>query len=292
MANLVIFPDQTAFERALGLLVKAGSMLEVLRTPTFCVGLMAPAIVASNTAPQLAAGLEAAGIPFSGMLPYFPTKKDIPEAAPPDPLWRKILGDLRITSVRPSLSDPLRLRVEAIPERSLGPLIPDMARMIRGGAYCPDVPVLTFEEDHRLLAFSARSLVISRADHLLDAQIMLRCAIRLICSAWQAQSLLKPDEAPRQGIGAIEIFKRLPATDCGQCGHSSCMEFARCVFTGRTAKERCLPLTEAEYAAHRESLLWLLQSIGLLKERACSSGELSPAIGRVSFQQPSRGHSD
>jgi len=286
MANLVTFPDQSAFERALGLLMKAGLMLEVLRTPTFCAGLMPPAIIATDTAPKLAAGLDAAGIPFSGVLPYSPIKKDIPEACPPDPLWRKILGDLRITLVRPSFSDPLRLRVEAVPEKDLGPLIPLMARMIRGGAYCPDVPVLAFEEDHRLLAFSAESFVISRADHLLDAQIMLRCAIDLICAAWQSRSFLKPDESPRQGIGATEIFKRLPATNCGQCGHSNCMEFARCVFTGRTAVERCLPLAEAGYEAHRESLLWLLHAIGLLKDGPSSSGDFRPAIGVGSFRQP------
>jgi len=286
MANLVAFPDQIAFERALGLLVKAGSVLEVLRPPSFCEGLMPPAIIAADTIQQLAAGLQASEIPFSGVVPYSPIKKDIPQASPPDPSWRKVLGDLSITLVKPSFSDPLRLRVEAIPEKSLGPLIPYMARLIRGGAYCPDIPVLTFEEDHRLIAFSDKSLVISRADHLLDVQIMLRCAIDLICSAWRSRSFLKPDEAPRQGVGAIEIFKRLPATNCGQCGYASCMEFARRLFTGRASMRQCVPLEEAVYAAHRESLLWLLHVIGLLKERPCSCEELPPPIGVRNLQQP------
>jgi ArsR family metal-binding transcriptional regulator len=201
-------------------------------------------------------------VPVSGILRYAAFKKVVPDAAPPGPRWYEIMGKLCIESVRSCVSDVVRLRMEVTWEHSLSHLTPPMARVIRGGSYRPEADTLVFEEEHRLLAVSPHRLVISRADDLLDAWIMLRSFVDLVCATSDRQALIKPEIKSRRGIGAIEIFKRLPGTNCGRCGHPNCMELAMRLFMGHGQIEECAPLFEPAWTRHREALIWLLDLIG------------------------------
>jgi ArsR family metal-binding transcriptional regulator len=262
MAHVVVFPNQHAFKLASQMGGIANCGVEVLEPAEFCRFLIPPSIIVSGGASGFRDELLKRQIPFSGMITYRHFGKDVPEAPPPDGRWREILGDIMIDLVRPSLTDPLKLRVEIVISKSLGSMIPIMARLIRGGAYRCEGPILAFDEEHRLICLSPDRIVFSRVDDLLDMWIILRCTVDLVLSAWDRRLSLKPETNSRQGIGAIEIFKRLPATNCGQCGSPSCMEFASGLLTGRCNVDQCKPLTEAE-PQYRESLLWLMRAIGL-----------------------------
>lgn len=200
---------------------------------------------------------------MSGMVPYAPFKKTIPKADPPSPLWCEAVGDLSIRVIEASVSDSVRLRAEVETENDLGPLIPLVACLIRGGSYRPDLPALTFEEEHRLLAIARDRIVFSRSDDLLDFWTMLRSMIDLIVAAWERRSILEPERQPRQGVGAIEVFKRLPGTNCGECGSANCMEFATRLFMGRCQIEKCPTIFEPKWTRNFESLQWLISAIGV-----------------------------
>lgn len=224
---------------------------------------MAPSVLVTGMKAFPRDELAAAGVSLSGILPYSQFKKQIPQADPPDPAWREAVGDLCITSIGPSVSDAVRFRAEVKPKRNLGELIPLIARLIRGGSYQPHLPALAFEEEHRLLVISPDRLVFSRTNDLLDFWIMLRSMIDLIFAAWERRSVLKPDKEPRQGVGAIEIFKRLPGTNCGGCGNANCMEFATRLFMKRGKVGECPVIAEPKWARNSESLKWLMSTIGV-----------------------------
>ena len=263
MAQVIIFPDQASFENGRKLIDSMGITASVVQPPAFCLGLVAPTIVYSGGPSSLAEELKEEDVAISGVIPYCPATKEVPKATPQDSKWTEALGTLVVSTVRPSLTDPLKLRVEVIPGKSLTPLIPLIARFIRGGSYRPEVPVFAFEEEHRLLVVSQEGFVISRADDLLDAWIMLRTFVDLVISAWDARFSLEPENQPRQGIGAIEIFKRLPSTDCKRCGKQNCMEFATGLFTGKFRIEQCAPIMEEKWRPRLESLQWLMRVIGV-----------------------------
>lgn len=251
--------------RALRVLPASDVAWELLEVPSFCQGLLVPVIVTTSSIGETMEALKRNEVQVSGILPLLPFKKAVPQASPPDPRWPDILGCLRLTSVRPSVSDSMRLRVEIAPAQDLSSLIPILARLIRGGAYRPDRPCLAFEEDHRLIAYEPDRMVFSRVDDLLEVWIILRTAVDLICLAWERRNSVAPDRESRQGIGPVEIFKRLPGTNCGMCLKRGCMEFATDLFTGRCGPDECPPLSqEAEYP-RRESLLWLMEIIGRVR---------------------------
>ncbi|MBI5570995.1 MAG: hypothetical protein HY914_13710 [Desulfomonile tiedjei] len=283
MANVLVFPDWQSFDDASEALESAQALFEVIPLPRFCHGLAVPVIRVPGSARSLREFLASRDISLSGLLPYHRFAREVPEAEPPDPLWKQVLGDLRVTAIKPSVTDPSRLRVEVVPEKSLNELIPVMARIIRGGSFRRDVPVLAFDEEHRLLAVSPREVVISRADDLLDAWIMLRSVVELIMSAWHHRSSLKPETEPRHGIGAIEIFKRLPGANCGRCRNYNCMEFAVGLLMGRHRLDECVSLQETQEPSCRQSLEWLLRAVGL-------TGAISSSLPREApSPEPERG---
>lgn len=283
MFHALVLPDSNAFARARSVIGHAGVPVEVLDPPEFCAGLVAPIVLAGTGVAFLASELRRHGVALIGVFLHRVSNREVPTGSAPDPRWREVLGHLRVTLARPSVSNPLKLRVEITPDHSLAPLIPIMARLIRGGIYRPEVPLLAFEEEHRLLAVSPDKIVICRADDMLDAWVMLRCMIELILSAWDRRGLLKPEEGARQGVGAVEIFRRLPGRNCGRCGTGNCMEFAVALFTGRCTADQCASLGEQPDPAGWEALLWFLRSAGL--EQYAAARPVNP----ISEPGPERG---
>jgi ArsR family metal-binding transcriptional regulator len=210
------------------------------------------------------------------VIPYFAKTPDFPDEGPPDPAWLEIMGGVTIEKVEQSLSDPRRIRAEARVEKDCKDLIPIMARIIRGGAYDPRSPSLTFEEEHRLITIFPESFGFCRIDDIYDLWIMMRTTVELYCEAWERRTGLEPESSPRQGIGAVEIFKRLPGTNCGECGDPGCMEFASGLLMSRCRLQQCKPLFEPEFSRHLSSLTWLLKGIGVTFETP-ASGKETPA---------------
>lgn len=267
MAKLIVFADDTSTEIGVRLLDDFHSSTELIPIPDFCRGLAQPTVLLTAQPDAFLKALEEQGATVSGTLNYAPSHDEAPEADPPDEEWREALGSLRLARFSKSLTDSRRFRAEVIPDKDIGPLIPIMGRLIRGGAYRPDPPVLSFEEEHRLIAFSPREIVISRADDLLDFWIILRTAVDLVLTAWRRRADLSPETNPRQGIGAVEIYRRLPGTNCGICGFRKCTDYAVALMIGKSRVRDCSPLQGQDHAAHLASLNWLLKVIGL-DERA------------------------
>lgn len=275
MAEIIIFPDRDSLEGALKLSGTMDMHMEPMEIPTFCRGIAAPCLVTTAGLKRVVGDLESRGVRMTAAIPYKTFKRDVPQAPPPDPQWLHIVGGIHIHKVQPSFTDPQRLRIEAIPGNDLGELIPFMARLIRGGVYRPQARVLALEEEHRFIVFQPHSVVVSRADDLLDAWIMLRCSVDLICSAWNKRNVMEPDKDPRYGIGAIEIFRRLPGDNCGQCRCGNCMEFAQSVFTGRRRVVECGPLLEERNSPSLESMRWLGDVIGVSVDGPAPGGNSS-----------------
>ncbi|MDQ1240503.1 MAG: hypothetical protein QG577_2689 [Thermodesulfobacteriota bacterium] len=263
MAYVIFFSRDTDFQAARDYFPATTNYSEVLEVPKFCQGLALPSLLVSGTKEGLLSELAELGVKPCGLIRHQSGKKDIRLGSTPNEAWRAILGETNLRIMRQSVSDPQKLHGEILAEKNFGYLIPLMACLIKGGAYRPEIPSLALEEGHRLIAFSPQEIFISRASDVLDFWINLRRCVDLICEAQEKRSFLSPVTEPRQGISAIEIFRRLPSTNCGQCGKANCMEFAVAVCTGKGELEDCTPLRDEPWSEHKTSALWLLRTIGV-----------------------------
>jgi len=265
MAYVISFSSLSNFQTASDYFLASPKYAEILNVPEFCKGLILPSLLVAGTRERLLLETTELGVQPCGVVRYSPFDKDSPAGASPNEVWRSILGAVKLTVMRQSVSDPQKLHAEISVGKDLGLLIPFMASLIKGGAYRPDVPSLAVEEGHRIIVFFPGEIIISRADNLLDFWINVRRSIDLICEAQEKRSFLVPVVEPRHGISAIEIFRRLPATNCGQCGKPNCMEFAVAVFTGKTDPEDCPSLGDEAWSEHRKSACRLVKAIGVVR---------------------------
>jgi ArsR family metal-binding transcriptional regulator len=262
MSQLILFEDEKALNRFMPVLEEAFEGLSLIEPPPFCQGLMSPCVVLPYWNRIDRERFNSLDIRTVGNIENRDFGREIPAHGAPDPRVFQAVGWTRLDYAANSVSDPYRLRLIFSPAKGLATLIPVMAGLISGGAYNPVVPSLAIEEGHRLIVITDRNIVLSRVDDILDAWIMLRTTADLITFANERYQELKPETKPRRGLGASEIYKRLPATDCGQCGKEGCMEFATELLMGKLNINECRPLQAEEMTRNLESLAWLLEILG------------------------------
>ncbi|MEW6531802.1 MAG: (Fe-S)-binding protein [Thermodesulfobacteriota bacterium] len=282
MAHVILFPDELAQQQAWGVFLACGCVGELGDAPAFCREFLPRFILLTAGFDRFIAAVKDQQIQLAGIVKYRPPGTECPEAGAPDPQWKAIFGNIRAESLSPSITDQGKLRITISVEKSLGSVIPLAARLIRGASYRPEVPILAFEEDHRLIVISPREIVISRADDLMDFWIMLRTTVDFICEAHRYRFTVRPETAARMGVGATEIFRRLPGINCGRCGSQSCMEFASGLMTGKRVLGDCEPLFEESDPRYLASINWLLHVLGIPEHEPVSTDGRrgsSPVLG-------------
>jgi len=63
-------------------------------------------------------------------------------------------------------------------------------------------------------------------------------------------------------VKALDVFKLLPKTNCGQCGQPTCLAFAAAVAQAEKEIEECPPLSSEDFQEQRRVLLKLLRPGG------------------------------
>jgi hypothetical protein len=94
---------------------------------------------------------------------------------------------------------------------------------------------------------------------VVDSQIRMDLLARhgadLICSGWV-------DFRPARAKAPLEIFKRLPRTNCRACGEPTCLAFAVKVWQAAARPSECQPVFSGEYGRLREALLEIRKGLG------------------------------
>ena len=155
-------------------------------------------------------------------------------------------------------SDVEVFKAEAELKEDISPVFPYINARVRA-EYNPEFPFVRFRwKDHTVTLHPKRILVSNLADSQEAAEVLKE--IRLfINETWRMRGEIKPSHEVRRRLSAPEIFKRLPQTNCGACGYSTCLAFAAAVSRGEVEIERCSPLFEQEgYEQARRDLKRLL----------------------------------
>lgn len=74
---------------------------------------------------------------------------------------------------------------------------------------------------------------------------------------------LEPSFETRKRPPALEVFKRLPGTNCGLCEEITCMAFALRLWAGEVGVRQCTPVFLPEHEARRAALLEICSGLGI-----------------------------
>ena len=118
-------------------------------------------------------------------------------------------------------------------------------------------------DGYRMVSLYPRRITVAKADDIVDAWRALE-AIRVRANeVWSRRTDIEPCYEMRQKPPALEIFKRLPGTNCRACGEPTCLAFAVKVHGGDASISDCSPVFAGDFSHLREALLEICRGLGV-----------------------------
>jgi ArsR family metal-binding transcriptional regulator len=109
-------------------------------------------------------------------------------------------------------------------------------------------------------------ITIAKADEIVDAWLILDGIRLLVEKTWATRDAIEPSYETRKRPPALEIWRRLPGTNCGVCGERTCMAFALRLWAGGARLRQCGPVFVPEQTARRAALVEICAGLGISDE--------------------------
>jgi len=134
-------------------------------------------------------------------------------------------------------------------DQDVGEALPYLNTVLGGFEYLQDPPSVTFKAQGKLITVHSRRIAVNALKDEAEARKIVEWLKREINDAWQNREGIVPSFKGFPRPQLIEILKRLPKTNCRQCGEPTCMVFATRLAEGAKGIEACPPLTDAQRQA-------------------------------------------
>lgn len=130
-------------------------------------------------------------------------------------------------------------------DEDIGEVLPYLNTVLGGFNYTQDPPSLTLRVHGRLITLHPRQIAINALEDEQQAEKILQWLKKEINQTWERRSEIEPtaEVAPRPQV--FEILKRLPRTNCKECGQPTCMVFSALLVDGIKGPEDCSQLDQA-----------------------------------------------
>lgn len=198
----------------------------------------------------------------SGWVDYRPAGIDVPAEEPPT-YDEDIFGRAAVMVLAPCVADETKIRIVAHISGDLTEVFPYLNAEMKQASYNVHGPTFTFMDGYRMISLYPRRIAVAKADEIVDAWRVLEELRRRVNDTWARRQEIEPSYERRERPPALEIYKRLPRTNCGACGERTCLAFAVKVHGGHADVRRCRPVFDGEFAHLREALLEVCAGLGV-----------------------------
>jgi ArsR family metal-binding transcriptional regulator len=124
-------------------------------------------------------------------------------------------------------------------EEDIGEVLPYLNTVLGGFSYTEDPPSLTLRIHGRLITLHPREIAINALEDEAQAEKILQWLMKEINATWERRHEIEPSTEVPPRPQVFEILKRLPKTNCKECGQPTCMVFATLVAEGIKGPEDC-----------------------------------------------------
>jgi ArsR family metal-binding transcriptional regulator len=117
-----------------------------------------------------------------------------------------------------------------------------------------------------MVALYPRRITIAKADEIVDAWLTLERIRQLVERTWADREHIAPCFETRKRPPTLEIYKRLPGTNCGQCGVATCLALATQAWMGAMSPRLCRPVfgEDGLFTHLKEPLLEICAGMGII----------------------------
>ncbi|MCL4396471.1 MAG: hypothetical protein M1482_16990 [Chloroflexi bacterium] len=152
-----------------------------------------------------------------------------------------------------------RWSVKAALEDDIGEALPYLNTTLKGAIYNHAARALTWRMGGHAIALRPREIAISNLSDKDAAATEVQRVVDLVSRTWERRAEITPSVEMRRRLKPMDVYKLLPATNCGACGQATCFTFALKVTAGEAEPEQCAPLFTDAYREKREKLQTLLE---------------------------------
>jgi ArsR family metal-binding transcriptional regulator len=264
MSQLIAtFPGRSEFG-------KAKSSLDALSLPHEVVSpdpgfslVGAPAVVMDSGVRMQLTGRGSDGFVASGWVDYRPARLPVPGELPRT-FEEDVFGRAAVMVLAPCVADAAKIRIIAHISGDLAGVFPYLNAEMREACYNVHGPTFTFMDGYRMVSVYPRRIAVAKADEIVDAWRVLEALRRRANEVWAHRAEIEPSCEMRERPPALEIFKRLPRTNCRACGEATCLAFAVKVWTGLASPSECIPVFGGGQARLREALIEICSGLGVM----------------------------
>lgn len=254
MSILTTFPILEEFEKAKKIIDSLSLQCSVI-TPTPGFGKVGmPAIVMEQEHRMKLSEYSAHDFISSGWVDYRPSTGTVP-LSPPVEYEEDIFGTASIMVLRPCMADGNKLRITAHISGDLTEVFPYMNALHTTALYNAQAQNFSFLETYRFITLYPRRIAIAKTDDIVDTWRVLELLRVSFNECWKNRENITPNFDRRVRPPALEIYSRLPKSNCGQCGQKTCMAFAFSLWSSQASLIHCKPVFEGEYAHLKEALI-------------------------------------
>ena len=261
----VVFQAREECERVCRALRAAGAPFRLCEPPPAVADVAAPFLVIPD---QARATLHAAiltGALIVGQVPYRdPLPGAFADLGPePAPGAEDVVGRVAVAFVAPCVAAKDDIRLTAQVQGDLAPVMPYLNAVVRGGTFSPQGPTFTLMDGPRLVNVFPHRAAVARARDIHDAWRTLARLKRIVNDVWARRAAIQPSYDRRVRVNALEVYSRLPRTNCRRCGEATCLAFAARLLAGEQRLEHCAPVFGGAHQHLKQALIDLAAGLGL-----------------------------
>jgi ArsR family metal-binding transcriptional regulator len=262
MAKLVTtFPQHSEFEKARRALDELRLPYEVI-SPEPGYTRVGVSSLAMDSETRLALAPRDNEFVCSGWVDYRPAEIAVPATLPPE-FEEDMFGQAAIMVLAQCVADVTRIRLIAHISGDMTEVFPYLNAEMQTACYNRHGPTFTFMDGYRMISMYPRRIAIAKADEIVDGWRTLEMIRRRVNEVWARRSQIEPSYEMREKPPALEIFKRLPRTNCRACGEATCLAFAVKLWQGDAAPSECSPVFGGEFGHLKDALLEICRGLGV-----------------------------
>jgi ArsR family metal-binding transcriptional regulator len=139
-------------------------------------------------------------------------------------------------------------------------VFPYLNALLEDTIFDHDNSILIGVYNRRRYAFRPHEIQVGMVAYLAEAPLIVDEAVAMVNRVWSEHESITPSFRERKLPTVYDIFRRLPGTNCRECGYATCLACAADIRNGVVPPERCLLLLKAEYAPNKEQIHSLFSS--------------------------------
>jgi ArsR family metal-binding transcriptional regulator len=260
---LIVYPQERFALQAIERFEACGLSFEAIEPPAHLLDVACPAVKVSRSLfGQVQEVSKKEGLFHIGIVEWrapAPDADRIERLAPGSGPF--LLETVQITFIAACMADDTKLRFISQFDKDISGVMPYLNATVRGAVYTPNIPTLGFQNGQRMVTLYGTRLAVGKTDEIVDTWRTMAWVKDLVNETWSRRDTIEPCMEERAKPQPLEIFKRLPGTNCRDCGEPTCMAFAARLSRGEAALGECPHIYLAEYEEKRTALLTLFPGL-------------------------------